>query len=298
MFIWMLATVLVHPCARFWHTQFILHTFQLSYGWTWLAMIFGNISGEMMLWSFVSIFFNSFFFEQQHQSSISFIGWQAIHQIFRICLGIVNFFSHFCLFIWHHRDDSKLFKTRLWHWTLFPQWFVVFVPLDAQYIISSSKNIPFSETPLSKFLFYYLPICVIYTMNVVFSILTAMEIRRAHRHVDSLFSPLRNQTNLDTTSYNFTLYLRLFIVTGISWSVDAFAFIHHDSIFFYLTDICNSLQGVFIFILFIMKPRVLRLIKNRFVTLFISLELHDDSIAQKIIHYFFFCFYAISDGVN
>lgn len=122
---------------------------------------------------------------------------------------------------------------------------------------------------MSKFLFYYLPICIIFTMNVVFSILTAMDIRRAQRDVNSLFLPLKvdcnqNQTNLDTTKYNYALYLRLFIVCGITWSVDALAFISPDGIFFYMTDICNSLHGLFIFILFIMKPRVLRLIKNRF----------------------------------
>lgn len=133
---------------------------------------------------------------------------------------------------------------------------------------------------MSKFLFYYFPILIIFTMNIVFSILTAMEIRRAQRHVDSLFSPLRNQTNSDSTNYNFTLYLRLFIVTGITWSVDAVAFISPDGIFFYLTDICNSLQGVFIFILFILKPRVLRLIKNRFAILFILLHL----LKLSIIH--------------
>lgn len=105
-------------------------------------------------------------------------------------------------------------------------------------------------------------------MNVVFSILTAMEIRRAQRDVESLFSSLkmdcnRNQTNLDTKKYSYFMYLRLFFLTGITFSVDAIAFISPDGIFFYLTDICNSLHGLFIFILFIMKPRVLRLIKNR-----------------------------------
>lgn len=105
-------------------------------------------------------------------------------------------------------------------------------------------------------------------MNIVFTILTAIEIRRAQRQVDRLFSPIRHQTNSSTTNYNYTLYLRLFIMTGITWSVDALAFIAPDGVFFYLTDICNSLHGIFIFILFTMKPRVVRLIKNRFVILF------------------------------
>lgn len=103
-------------------------------------------------------------------------------------------------------------------------------------------------------------------MNVLLSILTAMKIRQAKRDVDSLLMDFtRQQTNLEATRYNFALYLRLFIVTGITWSADAIAFISPDSVFFYLADICNSLHGLFIFILFVMKPRVLRLIKKRFV---------------------------------
>lgn len=105
-------------------------------------------------------------------------------------------------------------------------------------------------------------------MNVLFAILSAVEIRRAQRDVDSLLMDF-NRNRLDATRYNYALYLRLFIVTGFTWSVDGIAFISPDAIFFYLADICNSLHGVFIFILFIMKPRVLRLIKDRLAIFFL-----------------------------
>lgn len=67
-------------------------------------------------------------------------------------------------------------------------------------------------------------------------------------------------------SYSFTLYLRLFIVMGVTWSMEGISFlISKNSDFFLLTDICNTIQGVLIFVLFVMKRRVLRLIKKRFV---------------------------------
>lgn len=81
----------------------------------------------------VLILFASFFWTiftiPQHQSSISFMfGYQAIHQIFRVCLGAVNALYRFCLFIRHHWGDSKLLKARLWHWTVFSQRFVAVTP--------------------------------------------------------------------------------------------------------------------------------------------------------------------------
>lgn len=65
---------------------------------------------------------------------------------------------------------------------------------------------------------------------------------------------------------SFTLYLRLFIVMGVSWSMEIVSFlISAQSNVFLLTDICNTIQGVLIFVLFVLKRRVLRLIKKRFV---------------------------------
>lgn len=76
--------------------------------------------------------------------------------------------------------------------------------------------------------------------------------------IDIYFSP--------SIGYSFTLYLRLFIVMGVTWSMEGISFlISPESDFFLLTDICNTIQGLLIFVLFVMKRRVLRLIKKRFV---------------------------------
>lgn len=66
--------------------------------------------------------------------------------------------------------------------------------------------------------------------------------------------------------FSFTMYLRLFIVMGVTWSMEGISFlISPENDLFLLTDICNTSQGVLIFVLFVMKRRVLRLIKKRFV---------------------------------
>lgn len=154
----------------------------------------------------------------------------------------------------HHQNGSSIF-------------FKYYFASRNTHIMSFFLSI--SEDSLSTFLFYYLPICIIFTANILLSILTAIKIYRAKHDVDTLLMGFnRNQANLETIRNNFALYLRLFFVTGITWSADAIAFISPDSICFYLTDICNSLHGVFIFILFVMKPSVLRLIKKRFFRIF------------------------------
>lgn len=77
-----------------------------------------------------------------------------------------------------------------------------------------------------------------------------------------------NQRTFIPITFSFTLYLRLFVVAGVIWILEVISFlIAPTSNFFLVIDICNSLQGVFIFILFILRPRVLRLIRYRQVNL-------------------------------
>lgn len=53
---------------------------------------------------------------------------------------------------------------------------------------------------------------------------------------------------------------------GVVWSMEVISYlIASDSPYFMLTDICNTLQGVLIFILFVLNRRVLGLVKERYV---------------------------------
>lgn len=83
--------------------------------------------------------------------------------------------------------------------------------------------------------------------------------------------------------FSFILYFRLFIVAGIAWIMEIVWFVvPFNSTIYFLADLFNSLQGVFIFVLFVLKPRVLRLIKKRFVLLnrIDSIELISQLIVQ------------------
>lgn len=62
-------------------------------------------------------------------------------------------------------------------------------------------------------------------------------------------------------NYSAIVILRLFLVMGISWIFDILSyclkFYKQLDILFVLTDVMNAVQGLLIFILFVLKPKIL-----------------------------------------
>lgn len=68
---------------------------------------------------------------------------------------------------------------------------------------------------------------------------------------------------MNLSNISFSLFLRLFIMMGVTWSMEVISWaISPDSIFFHLTDAINITQGVLIFILFVCKPKIKHLIQK------------------------------------
>jgi hypothetical protein len=61
----------------------------------------------------------------------------------------------------------------------------------------------------------------------------------------------------------FFLYLRLFIIMGATWSMESISWAFETSFIFYISDFLNCLQGFIIFLLFVWKPKVKKLIVRR-----------------------------------
>lgn len=67
--------------------------------------------------------------------------------------------------------------------------------------------------------------------------------------------------------HRFNLYLKLFIVMGINWSMEIISWACEDRLpkyVWYITDLANTLQGVIIFIIFVWKDKIKRLLMKRF----------------------------------
>ncbi|XP_055295019.1 G-protein coupled receptor Mth2-like isoform X2 [Sitodiplosis mosellana] len=108
-------------------------------------------------------------------------------------------------------------------------------------------------------------ICTTFTLNIIFFILTALKICQVKKEMYKLTSQedsSRHQTKFNTAKGNFRMYLRLFIVMGMTYSISGISYLINTK-FSEWTEIILSLQGVWIFILFILKPRVFGLIKKR-----------------------------------
>lgn len=67
-----------------------------------------------------------------------------------------------------------------------------------------------------------------------------------------------------SSSIRFFLYLRLFIVMGVTWIVEIVSYAFPKSVILHAFDLLNCLQGIIIFILFVCKPNVKKMIVQRY----------------------------------
>uniref|UniRef100_A0A336MEK8 CSON013820 protein n=1 Tax=Culicoides sonorensis TaxID=179676 RepID=A0A336MEK8_CULSO len=114
--------------------------------------------------------------------------------------------------------------------------------------------------------YFLFPLGLIILVNSVFFILTIIhcnkvkrEITRAQRTSVREKKKRLFQANKAIISMN----LKLFIVMGMSWILEVISALDSKRIIYYITDTFNALLGVFIFIIFVCKGRVLQLIKKR-----------------------------------
>ncbi|KAM7354842.1 G-protein coupled receptor Mth2-like isoform 2-T2 [Cochliomyia hominivorax] len=76
--------------------------------------------------------------------------------------------------------------------------------------------------------------------------------------------------NLRLHKNNVGLFLRLLLIMGITWLLDIFSYIEnqiHPGVtnpLYYISDFMNAMTGLLIFICFVLKPKVLKLMKRRF----------------------------------
>uniref|UniRef100_A0A182IR24 G-protein coupled receptors family 2 profile 2 domain-containing protein n=1 Tax=Anopheles atroparvus TaxID=41427 RepID=A0A182IR24_ANOAO len=124
----------------------------------------------------------------------------------------------------------------------------------------------FIENKLIEFVYLYLPLLILVFMNVVFFVVTALRIYKIQcetsmvRRGDS-----KRHAKLDNDRDRFGLYLRLFIVMGVTWSLEIISWvIDNNAWIFYVSDVCNCIQGFLIFSLFVLKQKIKRLIYKKF----------------------------------
>lgn len=84
------------------------------------------------------------------------------------------------------------------------------------------------------------------------------------RYVGNKYFRRSFSVNLLCTILRFGIYLRIFILMGVTWFFELISFVvDAPEEWSYFTDILNCLHGFFIFSQFVLKPRVKALIVKR-----------------------------------
>ncbi|KAG8329488.1 hypothetical protein J6590_084766 [Homalodisca vitripennis] len=130
---------------------------------------------------------------------------------------------------------------------------------ESQFIIQSVENRADAQV-----LYFYLPIGVLVFANVTMFSTTSCRLK-AHTSNTKVLQTEDSRRHHDNERQRFNLYLKLFVVMGVTWVMELVSFVVGGSRVIWLaTDICNALQGLLIFVMFVCKPRILQLIRQRF----------------------------------
>ncbi|KAL6432146.1 hypothetical protein ACFW04_006689 [Cataglyphis niger] len=133
----------------------------------------------------------------------------------------------------------------------------------------------FTQNPdsFSELTFFIGPITIQLISNVVFFILTSVHCNKVKAEIKRVITdptdPRSKRFHSDRS--RFVMNIKLFIVMGISWSCEVMSFfmkkylnyIYWHYTLFYASDVFNCLQGLSIFILFVLKSRVYLALRRR-----------------------------------
>ncbi|KAF5292900.1 hypothetical protein FQR65_LT11152 [Abscondita terminalis] len=123
---------------------------------------------------------------------------------------------------------------------------------------------------IPSLLYLYLPMSIIAIVNITLFTITSIKIRKSQKETAVLRKGKNNRNEDD--KLRFAVYLKLFSVMGINWSMDIIAWavdwqvdrIPHA--IWYVIEFCNAAFGLVIFLIFVCKKSVWNLLKRRYYT--------------------------------
>ncbi|KAL7037935.1 hypothetical protein ACKWTF_009403 [Chironomus riparius] len=125
-------------------------------------------------------------------------------------------------------------------------------------------------------IYLYIPIGIIIIINIMLFLDTARKIWQ----VQSTMSDESSTKGHGILRRRFSVYLRLFIIMGLMWSMELISFVYQKiHILFYITDFFNCAQGFVIFLVCVCDKRTRKLFRKRF---FASTTTKDESLTSAI----------------
>ena len=100
-----------------------------------------------------------------------------------------------------------------------------------------------------------IPFSISIVVNLVLYVLTSLNLRKA----------LQNSAKVRDAKSDFTVYVRLFILMGITWTIGLISAFTDEIVINFIHVILNSLQGLFIFVCFVCNKTVWSEIRQKVV---------------------------------
>ncbi|XP_017057711.1 G-protein coupled receptor Mth isoform X2 [Drosophila ficusphila] len=119
----------------------------------------------------------------------------------------------------------------------------------------------------SAMLYFFGPMLLLILFNLTMFILTAIPIMRVRRDIKVWTNRRDGKQNPSLDKETYMSFLRLFIVMGLTWSMEILSYLLQSDPFwakvFLVADYLNWSQGIIIFVLFILKRSTLKLLQER-----------------------------------
>ncbi|XP_037721779.1 probable G-protein coupled receptor Mth-like 2 [Drosophila subpulchrella] len=118
----------------------------------------------------------------------------------------------------------------------------------------------------SAMLYFYGPILVLILFNMTMFILMAIPLIRSKMELRKFARKDGRKQKLKSDKQNYALFLRLFIVMGLTWSLEIISYLVQNTIWakaFLVADYLNWSQGIIIFVVFILRSNTLKLLKTQ-----------------------------------
>ncbi|XP_017071690.1 probable G-protein coupled receptor Mth-like 2 [Drosophila eugracilis] len=118
----------------------------------------------------------------------------------------------------------------------------------------------------SAMIYFFGPMLILIVLNTIMFVTTAFYIFSSKSYIRNTAMKDGRDLKLKSDKRNYTVFLMLFIAMGVSWIFEIISYTVQDketwARVFLVADYVNWSQGIFIFVLFILKPSTLKLIKN------------------------------------
>ncbi|KAJ2949206.1 hypothetical protein O0L34_g6152 [Tuta absoluta] len=117
----------------------------------------------------------------------------------------------------------------------------------------------------SDLVYFFAPVLILVVCNVVLFVITAHRIRSIRQETAILKSSESSRSDkINRDKERYALYLKLFVVMGVNWSVEVISFAAGGTNWYWVVvDLSNIALGIFIFFIFVWKNKVRNLIRKK-----------------------------------